>query len=355
MILATSAALLSCRRQAAVEDTSGATLAIPVVAAPAQSGAIRTVVHAGGLITAPPDAEFLAVTLEPGTILDMPRMEGESVASGDLLVRLDIPSATLNVARQQADLARAQATFENARTAQARARDLVERGLVPRVDLDAADRELADAQAAVARAQAALTEAQTNASRGQIRAPFAGIVVKRFHNPGDVVQGLASDPILRFVDASRLEVTATVPAEDAGRVAQGATARVADVTSGPPVRLTVASRAPASREGTDVLVRLLFAEPTTLQVETVVQVDIDAEERANAVFVPAEAVVREGAVSFVYLVAGDKAVKRAVLTGLQDDTRIEITQGVASGDLVLTQGHIDLPDGATISIDTSRR
>jgi RND family efflux transporter MFP subunit len=342
----------ACGRQAAPQAESESVLAVPVVAAPVQVGAIRTVVHAAGTVTAPADAEFLPTVTDAATILEMPRAEGESAAAGDVLVRLDIPSATQNVARQLADVARAQAELENARIGLERTRDVVERGLVPRRDLEIAEREVAAAQDALARAQAAKAAADSDAARSIIRAPFPGVVVSWFHTPGDMLSGIASDPILRFVDGSRLQITVTVPAADAARVAEGASARLAIVTDGPPAALNVASREPSGR-GTDFTVRLAFAAPTTLAIDTPVQVDIDAEERANATFVPADAVLREGETTVVYVAAGPRAERRAVTTGLADDVRVEVTSGLAPGELVITQGHIGLADGAAITVDTS--
>jgi RND family efflux transporter MFP subunit len=347
------APLGGCRRQAPQDaETEEASLITPVVARPVQVGAIRSVVRASGAVTAPPDAEFLATITEGATIVEMPRAVGEMAATGDVLVRLDIPAATQAVTRQQAEVARARADFENARIAVARTRDVVERGLVARRDLEIAEQELVEAQGAMSRAQAALAAAEAAAGRAQIRAPFPGIIVQRFHNPGDALAGISSDPILRLVDTSRLEVTATTNAEDGGRVAEGATARVGLVTGGPPIGLVVASK-DRSGSGTDVRVRLTFTTPHMLALETPVQIDIDAEERPNAVFVPAEALVREGESQVVFVVNGDRAQRRPVTTGLADDVRIEITSGVTPGELVITDGHLGLPDGARISIETA--
>ena len=92
--------------------------------------------------------------------------------------------------RQEADIARAQARLENSRFTQTRARDLLDRGIISRREMEDADRDVADAQADVARAEAARTAADASMARATIRAPFAGIIAQRLHNPGDVVQGI---------------------------------------------------------------------------------------------------------------------------------------------------------------------
>src|SRR6185436_8727470 len=103
-------------------------------------------------------------------------------------------------ARQRAEVARAQAQLESARVAQARSRDLLERGIISRREMEDADREYANAQSDVARAERARDAADATVARSIVRAPFTGIVARRLHNPGDLVNGTQTDPVLRVVD-----------------------------------------------------------------------------------------------------------------------------------------------------------
>jgi RND family efflux transporter MFP subunit len=280
------------------------------------------------------------------------RSEGDTVTSGDVLVRFDLPGANDSVSRQRAEVARTQALLESARIAQARARDLFGRGFISRRELENADRELADAEAAVTRAQGALAASEGAAARAVVRAPFSGIVARRFHNPGDLVQGAATDPVLRLVDPRGLEVTATIRAADASRVLQGATARLAAAAGANPVRLLVASRpAPAATATGDATVRLTFVDPATLPVDSAVEVDIDAEERTNVVLIPAETLLTDTAGDVVFVAIGGRAVRRAVTTGIVDEARVEVTSGLKPGELLITQGHAGLADGDAISVD----
>jgi RND family efflux transporter MFP subunit len=290
--------------------------------------------------------------LPPPSILEITKAEGDQVASGELLVRFDAGSAAANVARQRADLASAQALAENARISQARTRDFVERGMVARRDLDRADRELADAQAAVARAQAALAAAEAAAARAIVRAPFAGVVANRFRNPGDIAS--TADAVLRLIDPHGLEVTAAVASPDAPRVVPGASGRIVGGTAGV-IGVTVAGRAGnVDAQSGNAPVRLTFVEPSSVPVDTAVEVDIDAEERVGVVFVPIEALVRSGGETAVYVAAGDTAQRRTVVSGVETDERVEITSGVKAGELVITRGQMGLDDGAAISAAVER-
>jgi RND family efflux transporter MFP subunit len=350
-ILCSGATLSACTRQRAPAPQERQETVIAVGVVPAETAAIRSVVHASGIVAAAEGGEFLAVAPEPARILEIAKAEGDSVNSGDVLVRFELPSAAQDVARLAAELAAAQAQLENARINQQRVRDFVERGLVPRRDLDDADRELADAQAAVEKVRAAHATSTAAAARAVVRAPFAGVVATRHHNPGDVVLSSSADPVVRLVDPRRLDMIAFVPEGDISRVVPGATARIAGPLGSAAVRLTVARRV-ADRVGPDGTLpfRLVFDQPAQLPVDTRVELDIDAEEHANTVLVPAEAIVRDGGETAVLIAAGSRAERRPVTIGIQDEQRVEIRSGVRAGELVITRGHIGLADGAAISV-----
>ena len=325
---------------------------VPVSAEPARVGDLRASIHATGTVTPAPGAELLVVAPESARIAEMPKAEGDRVATGDLLVRFEIPSASADVARQQAEVGRAEAQIENARAALTRARELFDRGVAARKEMEDADRDLADAQASHAQAQAALASAESAAGRATVRAPFSGVVVRRLHNPGDLVEATASDPVLRLVDVRRLEVTALIPIGDVARITIGAPAHL---TSGVAATLTVTSLPTAVEQNTgSVPVRLSFVNPgPAFPIGAPVQVDIEAEEHAGVVLVPATAVVREGESTAVFVVAGDTAERRPVVVGLTDGTNTEVLSGLDAGEMVITRGHTGLPDGAAIALDAA--
>jgi RND family efflux transporter MFP subunit len=249
---------------------------------------------------------------------------------------------------------RAQAALANARANQVRSRDLFARGVAARKDVEDADRAVADAEAALAQAQASLAAAAATSARSVVRATFSGVIAKRFHNPGDLVDAAAADPVLRVIDPRRLDVLASVPLTDSSRIIVGAAARLAATQTGhPEVGLKVISRPAAVEPGTaSVPIRVGFNAPTTFPAGMPVQLDIDAEEHTNAVLIPAAALVREGEETAVFVVAGDKAERRAVQIGLSDGIHVEIVSGVKAGEMVIVDGQQGLPDGAPVTLAT---
>jgi RND family efflux transporter MFP subunit len=345
---------VSCRREEPRPDTGAENevAVTPVAAEPAQRGRLRAVIRTTGVVTPAAGAEFIASASEPARILEIPHAEGDRVASGDVLVRFAMPAADAEASRQRAEIARAQARLENARFTQSRSRELLERGIISRREMENADNDVTEAQAEVARAEAARASAEASMARAIVRAPFAGIIAQRLHDPGDLTHAIATDPILRLVDPDRLEVTASVTAADAPRILPGAAARITSIPGAEPVRLTVAARPSAAASGADAIVRLGFVEPAAIAADTRVEIEIDGEERVDVILVGAGSLISRGSEMTVFVATNNTAERRIVTTGLRDADLVEITSGINAGELVITRGQVGLTDGAAISVDT---
>jgi len=350
VLLTLLAAAAGCSKPAPEDVASEAV--VPVTVAVAETGRITGSIHATGLVTPAPGAELIVVAPEPARVVEIPKAEGDTVRRGDVLVRFEIPSSLAEASKQRAEIGRAEARLTNAQAAEARMKDLLARGVAARKQLEDATREVADAQADLAGAQAAATAADTIAARSVVRASFDGVVARRLHNPGDLVEAVAGDPVLRVIDPRHLELAAQVAIGDAPRVKVGASARVAGAPSGtPPSALSVVSRPAAVQEGmATVLIRLAFKVAADYPVGTPLQVDIEAETHSGVVLVPASALVREGEGTSVFVTAGEKAQRRGVTVGLSDGERVEILSGVKAGEQVIISNQNGLPDDAAITV-----
>jgi RND family efflux transporter MFP subunit len=352
LLMAAAVYLVACSHETA-EEVESETV-VPVTTVTATTGSIRATLDVTGIITAAPGADQLVIAPQPARIAEITKAEGDQVKAGDLLVRFEIPTLAADVASRRAELTRARARLERARAAQTRAHDLFDRGVAARREVEDADRELADAQAGLPEAEATLNAAETTAGLSTVHARFSGIVAKRLHNPGELVDATASDPVLRVVDPRRLEVTASVPIPDVARVVVGADAHMANPGGGAELALKVVSRPAVVDPGTAAVpLRLAFISPTTAPLGTPVQVNINAEEHRDVVLVPAQAVVHEADATAVFVVMGDKAERRAVTLGLTNAKQAEITSGVKSGEAVIVTGQAGLPDGAKIAATSS--
>jgi len=340
----------ACSKQSA-EEVESETV-VPVTAEPAATGSIRATISVTGTVTAAPGADQVVIAPQPARIAEIPKAEGDRVSAGDLLVRFELPSLNADVATHRAEVTRAEARLENARAGQTRAHDLFDRGVAARKEVEDADRELAEAQAGVTETRATLGASETTAGLATVRARFSGVVAKRYHNAGDLVDATAADPVIRVVDPKRLEVNASVPIPDVTRIVVGAAGHMKNPGGEGEIALKVVSRPAAVDPGTAAVpIRLAFAASDVAPVGTPVQITIDAEEHRNAVLVPAEAIVHEGDEAAVFVVKADKAERRVVTIGIDDGAHAEITSGVKAGEPVIVKGQAGLPDGATITTE----
>ncbi len=321
-----------------------------VTAEPVRLGTIRSSVSATGVVTTLPGAEFGVRAHQLARIAEITKVAGDAIKSGELLVRFEFPSLNAQQALSSANLKSADLRVRQARLMRERVQGLIARGAASQRELDDAEREVTLAEGELAVATAAAHAAESAGQNTAIRAPFNGTVVERLKNPGDSVGPDDKEPILRLIDPTQVQVTATLAIRDLTRFVVGASARAVAEGKPAPELLRVMSRPSAEAGATSVSVPLSFDMPTTLAPGTQVGVEIDAEQHSNVALVPAIAVVKSAAGAAEVVVAvGDIAQRRPVVVGLEDAQNIEIVSGVKAGELVITQGHTGLRDGARIA------
>lgn len=326
---------------------------LTVRTAPATLDLIQTSVTVTGSVTPAPGADWTITAPEAGRILELPKAEGDPVKTGDLLAKFEIPSLTAELIARQSESAQADARLRNAKSVATRLTGLVERGIAPQRELDDAQRELTEAEAAVRQADAAREAADLLAARTVIRARFDGVIARRWHNPGDNVDASASDPVLRVIDPTRLEVTALVPASQLGLIIPGHAAKIFNPTDGSEIAGSVITR-PASVDDMaaagEVRIALGPGAPA-LTVGMPVQAEVTGDSQNNVLVVPSLAIFHEGDQVFVVVAGADgKAHHKNVSTGIVTRDKTQITSGLVAGDLVILSGPEPVPDGAAISV-----
>ncbi len=334
----------------AVEEVE-TTAAAPVTTIRVASQTVEAMVTATGTVAAAPGFDWTITAPEAARIVELPKAEGDLVKPGDLLVRFEIPSLATDVATRRAETQQAQARVENAQASVDRLTTLVQHGVAAQKELEDARRELAESRAALGQAQAASESAGVLASRTVVRARFPGVVARRAHNPGDMVDASASDVILRIVDPDRLQVVAAVAIPDVSRVQVGQPVHILVAGTESVEEGKVLTRPAAVQTGSVTAdARIAFNSPTMLAVGTPVRVEIVAETHHNVLAVPADAVIHEDEDAYVMVAAGSKAQKRKVTLGLATPKLAEVTAGLKAGDAVIVKGQQGLPDGAAIAV-----
>ncbi len=337
---------------------------------------------------------------------------GDQVKAGDVLVTIDAPEygdalkhaeAVLAARRAKADALRARAhaaelAVETARADEAaRASDLELQQLtarrkaellagraIPEQENDEAQSKLAVAQAQVNMAaarrngaagdwQAALADvraaesdvgvaeadvaiARTNVQYTRIVAPFDGTITRRLINRGDLVQSATNTrttPLLVIERTDILRVFVDVPEPDVRNVRAGTAVEIepyaqpGEIIGGAVTRVASALDAASRtmRAETDVP-----REGTVLLSGMYAQVTLVLEQHADALTVPASAIMQRGADAFVYTVRNDRAVQTVVKTGLSDGRRIEVIDGLQDHDLVIMGGTGSITAGQVVEL-----
>ncbi len=258
--------------------------------------------------------------------------EGDRVASGQLLVRLDARDLDAKLTQVEAGLAAATAVYDDAVVQVGRIRALYADSAATRAQLDQAETGLVRAEAAVATASAMAAELAATASYAEIRAPFAGVVTHRFVDPGSFAAPGA--PIVTVEDAGalRVSVSAAPDAVQGLRAGTAVNGTVGDV----PVRGTVEGVVPS---GPNLYtVNALVPNPKGALLSGSAATLALPRGTRRAIVVPVGAVVRQGDLTGVRTVAQGQPSLRWVKLGRTTDGVVEVLSGLAAGDTVVVAG-----------------
>ncbi len=350
MVVLTLASAVACARAAdqppSIEQTGPV---VGVVEATLQT--IRDVVAVAGQIVPAASTDWTVFASEPSMIAEMPKMLGEPIAAGDLLVRFEVASLTQNFNVRQAALSDAASRADLARAEVSRLTPLFERGIIPRNDLETARTELSTAEAARAMAEAYLEEARLLRDATRVTARFSGVVAEVWRGPGEFTSGQDTDPVMRVIDPTRLEIQVELPTSQAIRIRESQPATVLTLVAGS-FRATVTRRPLGILvESATTPVRLTAPELSALTLNDVVQVEMVLDERPDAVVVPAEAILRDGTSTYVMTAGPDGiASRRPVRIGLTSGGLAQITEGLEPGEFVVVQGLTEVTDGTPVVI-----
>ena len=340
-----------------------------------QAGAQAAVLNATGYVTARRRATVSSKIT--GKVVQVNIEEGMAVREGQILARLDDETqrASVALAEAQAEAARrnvneSEVRLNEARINLARLTKLVGVGYSTAAEVDAA-RAAADsleARIRAAREQVRVVERQialerTNLDSTIIRAPFAGVVISKDAQPGEMVSpvsaggGFTRTGIGTIVDMASLEIEVDVNESYINRVKpEQAVTAVLDAYPEWQIPARVITTIPsADRQKATVLVRIGFMQldprilPDMGVKVTFLRDNEDAAPAAQPVtLVPKAAVKTDGKQSYVFLVANDRVDRRAITTGGADGDRVEVIAGLNAGDRIVVSPPPELSAGALV-------
>jgi len=260
--------------------------------------------------------------------------DGARVRKGQVLVQFDDQLPRAQIQQSQAELSIAQANHK-------RNQELLEKKFVTAQALD-------NSAATLKVQEAAVQLAEAKVGRMRIKAPFNGMVGLRNVSVGDYVK--EGQDLINIEDIGTLRVDFKLPETYLGRVVKGQVVEVStDALPGEQFKAVLDAVDPmVDQNGRAISSRARLDNATgRLRPGMFVRVRLLFGERKNVLMAPEQAIV-PGAQPSVFKVVDGKAVLTKVRLGVRRAAQVEIIDGLADGDIVVTAGQLKLRDGAPV-------
>jgi multidrug efflux system membrane fusion protein len=334
----------------------------PVVAAPARTADVDVYLNALGTVT--PLRTVTVRSRVEGQLLRVLFEEGQVVKEGQLLAEIDPRAFQVQLLQAEGQMARDRALLENARLDLERYRTLFEQDSIAKQQVDTQAALVRQYEGAVKVDQSQIDNARLQLAYARITAPIDGRAGLRLVDPGNIVRASDATGIVVITQLAPTTVVFTLPQDNLPAVMKR-------MQSGdkPPVeawdrelKARLASGTLASVDnlvdpttGTVKLKAQFANDGAPLFPNQFVNVRMKLDTVRDATVIPAAAIQRGSQGMFVYVVQPDQTVKlRPVKLGPIDGQRQAIAEGLAPGDLVVSDGMDRLRDGAMVEVTTAR-
>lgn len=273
--------------------------------------------------------------------------KGDAVQAGALLADIEVPELLADQAKYKAELEVADLDYKRTSDAQKKAPDLV----VP-LTVDTAKSKYDVAKANLERTETLLNFAK-------ITAPFAGVVTRRFVDPGAFIpaatSGSTSETAALFTvtDFTKVRVQTSVPEIEVPLIKTGLQVKVMlEELPGRKIEGTITRFSHALDDATrTMLAEIELPNPDGVLLPGMyANVKITVERKPEALVLPSDAILIEKGRNSVFMVADNKAKRVTVKTGFNDDGVVEILDGVKSGDSVIIIGKQAIADGQPVVV-----
>ncbi|MCJ7641208.1 MAG: efflux RND transporter periplasmic adaptor subunit [Desulfobacterales bacterium] len=199
--------------------------------------------------------------------------------------------------------------------------------------------------------EAILAQEQIRLQNTEIVAPFPGEIVRRNVDNGALVS--PSTPLVTLVHMETLKVLANVLEKDIALVKPGMKAKILTETyPEKPFEGTIVRINKALDLGTRTLqTEINVPNPgRLLKPGMFARIEVTLTDKPDALAIPKEAVLEEGGKQAVFVVEGNQALRKPVVTGIEQGPFIEVVEGLKDGEKVVVRGQESLRDRSTILV-----
>ncbi len=339
---------------------------------PAQANAVLT---ASGYVVA--QRQAAVASKGTGRLVFLGVEEGDQVTEGQILARLEdndmraaLAQARASVNYERANLSNAQAELADATTNYERMKKLVAEQMVRQADFDMAEARYKRAaatvqavEASIGVAQAAANTAEIGVENTNIRAPFAGTVLTKNADVGEIVAPFGASAtsraaVVSIADMTSLEVEADVSESNIERIKPGQPCEIVlDAYQDTRYPGAVSKIVPtADRAKATVLTKIKFAQidervlPEMSAKVTFLNSEAPAmmTNSAKKIVVPPSAVVDRGATKVVFVLREDSVIETPIEAGNTLGSSLEVLNGLNAGERVVLNPPADMATGMKV-------
>lgn len=284
-----------------------------------------------------PSEEVNVSPKSAGRIARISKDVGQEVSAGDVLLELESSDLAL-----VADKTRVQ--LEDAKRNLDRKETLFKAGAIPKSEFDTA-------QNTYDTLQLTMQQNESDLANTQIKSPITGVVTAKNVSLGAMVtSGTAAYTV---VNIDKVQVNASLMEDEVNYVKVGQTVDVViPAISNQAYKGTVSKISPyaSDKDKTYPVWVQIENQKRILKPGMFAEIKLKYNRLDSVIAVPKDTIVDRGDKKVVYVVNGDKAAEHPVKTGIALNGRVEITEGLNLGDMLITSGLNTLKDGKSVSI-----
>ncbi len=308
---------------------------VPVKIVSPRTGTISKQISTTGTVSA--SEELMVLSETEGKVRQIYKNVGDRVQKNEVIIEVDDETIAANMLV-------AEANFEQQTKDIERLQRLEQGNAISKHDLEEARINLKKTEADLITARKALRDTK-------IKAPISGIINKRLVENGQFIAGRM--PICEIVNTSKLKIWVKVPEKDIFKLAKGQSVNVI-IPAFPGKTFTgkinsIGEKADNSmkfdaevimdnNEGEQRLKAGLFSE---------VQIPVEASE---TLLIEKNAITGSMKNPSVFVVEGDKAVKKNIIINESDEKFVEVLSGLKKEDRIVVSGQLNLNDGDRVKI-----
>jgi RND family efflux transporter MFP subunit len=351
------------------KDTKDENIAkIPVEVARMTSGPIESKLNFLGNISAVQEVKVYSTI--PTRIISMKADVGDIVKKGQVLASVDNEKIRNAVVQAEAGLESARAQYKNVESEWNRVNRLYQENAISKAQYDAATTQLEAARSAVKQLEAGLSTAKNQMDDSYITTPISGVVSARLLEEGD--QAAPSIPIFSIVkmDQVKIQIDIVENQIDLVKIGQRAHIRVEsfpnEVFEGKISKVNPTLN-PATRTiGAEVLID---NPELKLRPGMFAKVEVVVNRHEKSLFVPKYSILENTRLEYlggeltnstvkidqyVFIIQDSIAYKRDIVTGIVDENKVEVLQGLKGNELLVITGQHNLLDSARVEIVADR-